>query len=376
MLISSRSLFPILLVFIEEALRISHAESGIILAAYSALWTAGALIWGKMADVVKTRVLLLADCMIASIGTIWMGSINSFIEGVVAYSFIGFGSVAPLVLVTKLVSRSFDRCKRAFALSYVNSSTAISGMLIGTLAPLLATSYSWRFPFHLLGVIFFCLSLLVYVLVKDPSEKNDLMEKSQPNDIKGKEREKTEYPVKMISQIGLLHFFASMTVNCIANFIVAYLIESGLEKLTAGRAYSIYALFNLLGMFFWSPLSDRTSRKKVLSLASFLQVISITLILIYKQEPTIIYAEMIFLGFSAGTVPIIFAITAECFSPKNLGTLTGIAVCFAGIAGIIGPLLVGTLATLTGTLAVSLQFATLTAVVTFIISFKLGTKTA
>jgi MFS family permease len=365
--ISGKNLFPVLLVFIEEALRISHAESGIIFAASSALWAAGALIWGKMADVVKTRILLLAACIILSIGTVQMGSINSFIEGVVAYSFIGFGSAAPIILVTKLISMKYYRGKRATALSYVNSSTAISGMLMGALAPFLATSYGWRFPFHLLGAVFLCLSLMVYFLVKDPSKKNNWIEKTKPNYTQAKELRRKEYPVKMkmIFKMILLHFFSAMTLSFISNFLVAYLIESGVEKLTAGYAYSIYAVSNLLGMFFWGNLSDRKSRKTVLFLSGFLQIIFISLILIYKQDPTI-YAEIIFLGFSTGTVPTIFAITAEYFSPKNLGALTGISVSFAGIAGIISPLLVGTLATLTGTLAVSLQLAGLTAVVTII----------
>lgn len=371
--VSSRNLFPILLVFVEEALGMSHADSGVLLSINSLFWVVGALIWGKISDAVKNMgALLLAACMTVSIGTVFMGSINSFIEGVIAHSLIGFGSAAPIVLITKIVAVKFDKCERAIALSYANSGMALSGMLMGALAPPLAISYCWRFPFHLLGVVFSCLSILIYVLVKDLSKENYFIDKAETEQHQRKRVENMENSIKMIFQVGLVHFFSATTLICITNFLVAYLIESGLEKLAAGYAYGIYTLSNFLGMFFWGFLSDRTSRKRVLSLAVFLQTIFITLILIYKQEP-IIYAEIIFLGFSTGILPTVLAMTTELFSLKNLGTSTGISISFAGIAGIVSPLLVGTLATFTRTLSVSLQYALLTAVAT-IVSIELGMK--
>ena len=87
---TAASTLALVLVEVEGSLGISNAQAGAISATYGFLFIVSALLWGIIADRIGLRKSLTIACLILSIGTIGMGTINSTLMGMIFYSIIGF----------------------------------------------------------------------------------------------------------------------------------------------------------------------------------------------------------------------------------------------------------------------------------------------
>ena len=163
---------PLVLVEVERGLGISNAEAGAISAMYGVLFVISSLCWGILADRIGLRKSLTIACLILSIGTLGMGTINSNVMAMVFYSVIGLAAGAPITLSAMLTGAWFDRNRRGMANSYITSTDALWMAMLGITVPIIMLTYGWREVWFILGIVSLFLSGIVYALVRNsPKEK-------------------------------------------------------------------------------------------------------------------------------------------------------------------------------------------------------------
>ncbi|MFX1534838.1 MAG: MFS transporter [Promethearchaeota archaeon] len=166
----------------------------------------------------------------------------------------------------------------------------------------------------------------------------------------------------------IVYFIGSLTIM---TYLVAYLTEIGLLPVESGVGYSMFMLSMLFGQYLWGILSDHISRKYIITICLTLLAMFTWGLLVFNMGQTITYAIVCFMGIASGVIPVMFAIVADCFEPKVAGTASGIVIFIGALGNIFGPLIAGSLATMTGTLATALQVSIVMAVICAVISLTL-----
>ena len=168
---TATSTLPLVLVEVKIGLGISNADAGSISATFGVLFIVSALLWGVIADKIGLRKSLTIACLILSIGTLGMGTINSTLTGMIFYSLIGFAAGAPIALSAMITGAWFDKRRRGIAQSYINSTDALWMAMLGVTVPIIMLALGWRDVWYILAVISLCLSVIVYALIRNRSQR-------------------------------------------------------------------------------------------------------------------------------------------------------------------------------------------------------------
>ncbi len=380
---------PLLLVEVEASLGISNAEAGAISAAYGMLYIIGAFFWGMLTDKIGLRKTLTIACLMLSIGTIGMGTINSTVMGMLFYSLIGFAAGAPVTLSIILTGAWFDRRKRGIAQSYISSPRTLWTAMLGITVPILMFASGWRNTWYILGTVSLLLSIVVYALVRNSPQEKGLSPYGAPlkiteNSTDAKQQTAPKKQVKIIDvfKMGITwHLGAVFVLNIFILkialfFIVAYLItEVGLTTVAAGVAFSIFSLAMMTGGYVWGFISDYVQRKYVVAAGSILYAALMLALISFGKETAIIYIIVGAMGFAIGTPAVTFAMIPDHFPRHVTGTASGIINGISGVGFILGPLVAGSIATAAGSFIPAFQLAATVAVVLAAVSLALRQPT-
>ncbi|HBL71572.1 MAG TPA: oxalate:formate antiporter [Bacteroidales bacterium] len=111
----------------------------------------------------------------------------------------------------------------------------------------------------------------------------------------------------------------------------------------------ILAVFNATGRISGGFLSDKVGRTNAMLIAFGLQAVNMFVFALFNSIPLLIAGTAI-AGLAYGSIFSLFpAITADFFGIKNLGVNYGIIFTGWGVAGVIGPIIGGRVADMTGT---------------------------
>jgi OFA family oxalate/formate antiporter-like MFS transporter len=139
---------------------------------------------------------------------------------------------------------------------------------------------------------------------------------------------------------------------------------------TAGAALvSIISIANAAGRFLWAWLSDFITRRWV-----FLTMFALQAVLFFLLPHATAYAVFTLLAFiiitcyggGFGTMP---AFAADYFGPRNVGTIYGLMLTAWGVASAVGPLLLSTLRTSSGSYTQPLTIIAVIMLVSLIVPF-------
>jgi MFS family permease len=374
---TATSILPLTLVEVEKTLGISNAQAGAILAIYGIFYMIGAFLWGILANKIGLKNSLALSCLILSIGTIGMGTINSTALGMVFYSIIGFGGGAPVTLSVILVGAWFNENQRGIAQSYITSPRVLWATLLGLAVPTVMIVSGWRNAWFILGGLSLFLSVVVFGLIKsnpqelrvNKTQKRLLENDLQVGDIKKRDILKLGITWKLI----LIFFLNIIIMEIVYSFLVAYLItQAGLSSIAAGGAFSIFTFSIMAGSFVWAFLSDHIQRRYVLAVGSILCAVFLLVLIIWVRSDIVVtYIIVGGLGFAMGTPAVTFAMISDFFSSHVRGTASGIINGVSGFGFVIGAFVAGTVATSTGSFIPVFELVAAVAITLAIIAVSL-----
>jgi MFS transporter, OFA family, oxalate/formate antiporter len=257
---------------------------------------------------------------------------------------IGFGYSA----VTPCAIKWFEPDKKGIISGIVVSGVGLSPVYIAPLTHSLLKTQSIEQTFIIMGYLTLTGVTLLSLLLRNPP--------SACSSVSSSSLKESGYDYswqKMVKTRPFLLLWLSYLMSAAAGLMLLGHL-SGIAfvqaKWQAGFILVvILSIFNALGRVSGGYLSDKAGRTNALLIIFLLQAANMFMFSFYQSIPALI-AGAVVAGLSYGALFALFpAITAEFYGIRNLGVNYGLVFTGWGVAGIIGPVIGGLVADMTGT---------------------------
>lgn len=266
--------------------------------------------------------------------------------GVLSGLGMGFGYAA----ATPCAIKWFDPRKKGLISGIVVSGIGLSAVYIAPLTNYLLKSSSIQETFLFLGILsIVAMTIFSLILKNPPMGYVPAVQANKPAaakivDVTWQDMIRTRpfillwltYLMSATAGLMLIGHIASIAMvqaNWQAGFVLVVIL----------------AVFNATGRISGGFLSDKVGRTNAMLIAFGLQAVNMFVFVLFNNIPLLILGTAI-AGLAYGAIFSLFpAITADFFGIKNLGVNYGIVFTGWGLAGIIGPIIGGQVADLTGT---------------------------
>ena len=140
-----------------------------IIMTFSAFYTIGFLIFGRIIDKVGTKVGYVISVVVWSISAIMHAAVRGTLGFHVARAALGIGEAGNFPAAIKAVAEWFPKKERALATGIFNSGANIGAVAAPILVPWLLSAYGWREAFWITGAIGFVWLIFWLVYYEIPS---------------------------------------------------------------------------------------------------------------------------------------------------------------------------------------------------------------
>ena len=352
-----RSSFSIFYVALLEDFPWSRGESAGVQSLSLITYTILAPLVGGLIDRFGPRRVIVPGILVLSSGLILCGSIETLTQFYIFYGVVAGAGITCIAIVSysAILAHWFEK-KRGLA-----SGIAVSGMGLGTflMVPLsqhFISLWGFQFSFVLLGilVVIVLLPLNGIFLRHKPQElglypdgldvpiSSPNVESRKENSINMKTFDWTlrrAIKTRRFWALVLFPFFAFIGLFIVHVHNVKFLVDQGIDKMTAAYIYAMVGVVSTVFRIFWGWLSDRIWREITYSLGTICICLGIGSLLLMEitGQNAFSYPFFIFFGMGWGvTAPLFMSIAADLFKGKGFGLIYGIVEGGIGVAGAIG----------------------------------------
>lgn len=148
-----RSIFALIKPILDDELKWTNEEYGIVNAAFQAAYGIGLLIFGWFIDKFGTRIgyaISIAAWSLAAMGHALVGNVTGFIMARVS---LGLGEGGNFPSAIKATTLWFPMRERALATSIFNSGANVGAIVAPALVPWIVYTWGWRMAFVAAGVV-------------------------------------------------------------------------------------------------------------------------------------------------------------------------------------------------------------------------------
>ncbi|MBW2029740.1 MAG: MFS transporter [Deltaproteobacteria bacterium] len=357
-----RSSFSVFYVALLEEFPWSRGESAGVQSLALITYTVMSPIVGGLIDRYGPRRVIVPGVFVLGLGLILCSFMKTLTQFYILYGIVAGAGISCIAIVafSAILAHWFEE-KRGLA-----SGLAVSGMGLGTFILVPSSQYfinlwGWRFTFVILGglVLIILLPLNGIFLRHKPGELGLYPDGSPgPGPGVGKDRDAPEAQETMDREWTLkkasktLSFWALLAFPFLAfigTFIihvhnVKFLVDQGIDKMTAAFVYAMIGVISSVFRIIWGGLSDRIGREFTYFMGIMCACLGIfSLILIEMSgERLFVYPFFIFFGMGWGvTAPIFMSAAADLFKGRIFGLIYGIVEGGIGVAGALGAWIAG-----------------------------------
>lgn len=269
--------------------------------------------------------------------------------GVIGGAGIGFAYVCPIAACVKWFPD-----KRGLVTGVAVAGFGAGAWLFAGVASSLINAYGILAAFQYLGILFMIAVVTGAQLLRNPPEgwKPAGWESSTPQ-LKVVSAEDFVWR-EMIQRRQFWMLWTMFVSGAIAGLLVIgilkpYGLHSGLSPAAAANAVGILALFNGAGRIIWGMASDRMGRKNAMILMFLLQGMMMFMLIEMGSTELTLSIAAAWVGFNfGGNLALFPATTADFFGTRNVGMNYALLFTAYGVAGIMGPILAGSVFDMTG----------------------------
>ena len=308
----------------------------VALAATLGTWTSGLTMpfIGRLVDRFGPRWIMLIAANMVGIGYIYLSNSNTLFEFFFAYIVIRAVAGPNLQnVVPRAVAVNFFSRRRNFAIGITTLNRVISESINIQAITLLATSYSWRIAYRILGIAAIPLSIPIFLLIRHKPEDIGLLpdgkKQSSSTDSKAIPQTASLSVKKIISLesfwLILIGEFVAVTATSMIIFqIVPYLVDAGMTQTVAAVALTIGNALGGLSVPGWGYLTDRYTTKR-LAVVILTSAITMTLLLLLSPEGNIQFIVVIAWGIVTAVIFVLGTMMlGTVFERTSFGTVVGI----------------------------------------------------
>jgi MFS family permease len=356
-----RTSFSVFYVAILEEFHWSRGDTAGVQSLALIFYSIMAPIVGSLIDRFGPGRIIVPGIVLLSLGLVSCSTIDTLLQFYLFYGVMvgaGVTCISPVSYSAILVHWFVKR--RGLA-----SGVAVSGLGLGTflwvpLSQNFISMWGWRLSFFILGGLFLSILLpLNSILLRHKPQKNGqrynevVYEKPciEPRS-RCSDKQTSENSWTIIKVLGNSRFWALMAcsflsvmgIYIILVHNVKFLVDQGMDKMTAAFIFALIGLISSIFRIFWGWLSDRIGRETTYTVGMICGVMSIcSLLLLEKmQSKCFVYTFLFFFSMGWGvTAPIFMATAADLFKGNTFGLIYGLVESALGIGGGFGAWVAG-----------------------------------
>ncbi|MFZ1123164.1 MAG: MFS transporter [Candidatus Binataceae bacterium] len=368
--------FPILLPSVLRQFHLSKEQIGNVPAAQAlAALVVGPLV-GWLLDRIPAQIVMSVGAVLTAIGIVMMARAGSF-HGVLVGSVVtGVGLSASTILPATMVISNWFGERRGTALGLTTAGMELGGMVIAIVAGHLDAIYGWRFAYAVLAiplVVIVAPLYLVFVRTRpeQPAQSASIAKPSATefmSSLPGLELNEA-LRTRAFWMLVVLQFCFTFAVGGSFIHLVQYLISIG-YTLGAGTMVVGFSLgLALIGKPAMGVLGDRIGGKNALALCLLLSAANTAFLLLARMFWVLVIFTVV--GGLTGSAPIALGplVQVETLGLKRYGSIAGLLGITFTLGAMMGPPIVGKLADVTGSYAVSFEVCALVAFIGAVASF-------
>ena len=325
---------------------ISNTEFGLAIALHALIWGIVTPIFGRFADKHGGSRMVIFTLIIYGVGVLALG--NNFNTGtwfqinLGLMVGIGLGGAAGTILAP-VVTKHFPNQSRGKAAGYVTAFGGLGMFIFPILTKYLMVEVGWQSTFTVFAIILFIMCIPGLFLKKPEGQNENVNLKKKPEESDNVITVlKESFAHKGFRLLVLGFFVCGFQITLVATHVPRYVQDRGLDDWTGFAILSLIGLFNIIGVLIMGYLSDKYSKKMLLSGLYFLRAISIMLFIFLPPSNISAIAFGITFGLLwLATVPATNGFVAQVFGAKNLSMLFGIVFLNHQIGSFLGAYLGG-----------------------------------
>ena len=351
-----RSSFSVFYVALLEDFHWTRAGSAGVQSMALITYTVLAPLVGTLIDRFGPRRVVIPGILVLAFGLVLCSSIKSLNQFYLFYGVVMGAGITCIGIITysAILAHWFEK-KRGLA-----SGIAVSGMGLGTflLVPLsqgFITMAGWRMTFIITGVLVLIILLPVNALLlrHKPREvgqyPDGLKQPEAPSGAldlqKNVNQVSAEWTLSKAARSARFWFliifpFLSVTgIYIILVHNVKFLVDQGIDKMTAALIFSMVGVISSIFRIFWGWLSDRIGREITFTTGILCACMGVSCLIWFESSGLKPFTYGFFVLFGMGwgvTAPMFMTTAADLFKGRIFGLIYGFIEAGIGMAGAIG----------------------------------------
>ena len=356
-----RSSFSVFYVTLLEDFSWSRGSAAGVQSVALVTYTLLAPMVGGLIDRFGPRRVVIPGIVILSLGLVLSSTIKTLTDFYLFYGVISGAGITSIGIITysAILAHWFEK-KRGLA-----SGIALSGMGLGTfsMVPLsqsFISIWGWRTTFIITGGLVLILLLPLNALFlrhkpqelgQNPDGVND-WEIAKEENLRKKLQMKpeNEWTLKKVIHSGrfwaliIFPFLSIIGVYIILVHNVKFLVDQGVDKMTAALAFAMVGVISSIFRIFWGWLSDRIDRELTYTIGIISACIGIGSLSLFESSGLRLFTYTYFIFFGIGwgvTAPMFMSVSADLFQGKIFGLIYGFVEAGIGVAAALGAWVAG-----------------------------------
>ena len=306
---------------------------------------------GRLQDKIGPFAVSLTGCILLTIGFLLSSRTTSLGYLIVCFGVVvgignGFGYATPIPVMAKWFPD-----KRGLAVGLAVAGYGGGSAIFGPLASLyLIPHYGWRSTFVVLGIIFFLMTLVGALLLKNPPVGYQVpgwVPASKPKSLATTH----EFPPGEMLRTPTFYFmWIAYALGCSAGLmVISQLVPFAKSMKIPSEALAAITLVigaagNASGRILSGWMSDALGRLNVLHLMIGISAVAMPLLYLTGGNVSLLYVMVFVVYWCYGTqLSVNASTTSDFWGTKNAGINYGLLFTSWGVAGIIGPRIGGKL---------------------------------
>jgi MFS family permease len=316
---------------------------------------------GGLIDRFGPRRVIIPGILVLALGLSLSATVETLTQFYVFYGVVMGSGITCIGIVSysAILSHWFEK-RRGLA-----SGIAVSGMGLGTfvLVPVsqrLISMWGWRVTFILLGclVIIILLPLNGLFLRHKPAEVDQRVDglcgeasiDKTFSEVPGRITPVSDWTIgkalRSLTFWALMAFcfFSIIGVYVILVHNVRFLVDQGVDKMSAALIFAVIGAISSVFRIFWGWISDRVGREITFTIGMILACIGVGFLMLieWTGDKGFIYGFSLFFGAGWGaTAPMFIATAADLFKGRIFGLIYGLIEGGIGVAGALGAWMAG-----------------------------------
>ena len=298
---------------------------------------------GRIQDVRGPRICALIGATLVGCGFMLASFTSSLAYLYVVFGFVvglgnGFGYATPIPVGSKWFPD-----KRGLVVGLMVAGYGGGSAIVIPLANALIDGVGWQMTFRILGVVLFLMCMVGALLLRNPPAG---YRPAGWTPTPAPERSDRDIPTR--EMLGMPAFYFLWIAYCLGTTaglmtisqLVPFAVSAGMA---AGAAGLFGAIGSASGRILSGWLSDLVGRLATLRIMILVSALAMPALFFWREEAVLFYLLVAVVYWCFGAQLSVFASTsADFFGTRHLGLNYGLLFTAYGVAGLIGPIIAGT----------------------------------